>query len=195
MFKPGLVIAYPTETSYGLGCDPRDTKAVKRIFHIKGREKHKPVLLIASSMKQVMQVMDVSRFSSIAHKIFRQVAKKYWPGPVTLIVPVNKDAKLSSLVAPHAEVAIRITSSAFARALAKQQGFPIVSTSANKSGKKECRSARAIRKAFSVGGPMPDIILDDGALPRRIPSTIARIQNDGSIEIIRQGAVKLKLDL
>lgn len=190
MFASGHVIAYPTETSYGLGCDPRDVKAVSRIFKMKGRSDGKPVLLVAASIAQVTKVVDLSRFSPASRKTFNHLAKEYWPGALTIILPVKKSAKLARLVAPKGEIAIRVSSSPFASTLAKRHGFPIVSTSANRAGQEPCRSLSAIMKAFPADGLTPDIILDGGSLPRRKPSTLVRILQDGDIEVLRLGAIR-----
>src|SRR5260221_5994173 len=79
----GGVIAFPTETSYGLGCDPRNAKAVRRIFAIKGREKKKPLLLVASDLAQVRRVADL-RPTSYAP------ASQHWPGPLSPVLPPTK---------------------------------------------------------------------------------------------------------
>lgn len=175
VLKRGGVIAYPTETTYGLGCDPRNAKAIARIYRMKGREKKKPFLLVASSE---MQVRKVARLEGAT----RALANRYWPGPLTLVLPrVNGKGK----------IAIRVSSSPYVQSLCRAFGYPIVSTSANRSGEPECRSGRAVRRVFAAQKEKPDGILDTGALPRRKPSTIARVHSDGSVKILRQGAVRL----
>ncbi len=193
--KPGFtnkVIAYPTETTYGLGCDPRDTKAVRRVFRMKGRPDGKPVLLIAASMAQVNTVVDLSRLTPAARKTFAALTKKYWPGPVTLVLPAKRGIGLSRLIVPKQEVAIRVTSSPFAARVARSYGFPVVSTSANRSGQPPALCGKAVARAFA-NGPKPDHILDAGYRGSRKPSTIARIRPDGSIEVLRQGVIRLKI--
>jgi len=181
VLKNGGVIAYPTETAYGLGCDPRNRHAVQEIYRLKGRDRSKPLLLVASSLDQVKRV------ARIDGQVLR-MAKKYWPGPLTLILPLKKPSVLVPGIAAHGEVAIRVSSSPIVQMLTRTFGFPIVSTSANKSGQPEARSARSIREIF---GAKIHFLLDGGALPKRKLSTVARVKPDGSIEIVRAGAVNV----
>lgn len=174
VLRAGGVIAYPTETTYGLGCDPRNAKAVKRIYAIKGREKKKPLLLVAADMAQARRVADVSMLPSRL--------KCLWPGPVTFVLP-SKNGK--------GDVAVRVSSSRFVQRLTKAYGNPIIATSANKSGEPDCRSGRAVERAFRRAKNRPDLILDMGSLPRRKSSTVARIKPSGKLEVLRQGAVRL----
>lgn len=178
--RRGGVIAFPTETTYGLGCDPRDARAVRRIFKIKGRDSRNPLLLVASSWAQVERVAHLSA------KVKRFV-KTYWPGPLTLILPLRKEAGLVDGVAYKGEVSVRYSSSLTARRLARRFGFPIVATSANISGQPASRSAEEVR----VAGLEVDFVLDEGALPMRKPSTVARIGEDGTIDVVRRGAIPL----
>lgn len=110
VLKRDGVIAFPTETTYGIGCDPRKVRAVERIFAMKGRDAHKPILLVAGSWEQVERVAHVS-------KAAKRLAEKYWPGPLTLVLPVREEAGLAHGVAPQAEVAVRFSSSAIVQKL------------------------------------------------------------------------------
>jgi L-threonylcarbamoyladenylate synthase len=175
VLKRSGIIAYPTETTYGLGCDPRNAKAVRRIYAIKGREKKKPLLLVASSTQQVKKV------AKIVGKNLT-LANRFWPGPLTLVLPAKVGKK---------EVAIRISSSPLVQLLTGAHGFPIVSTSANKSGEEGCRSGRAIVAAFQNQKERPDLVIDVGSLPKRKASTIARVEEDGEVEVLRHGTVKI----
>lgn len=183
ILKRGGVIAFPTETTYGLGCDPRNAKAARQVFSIKGRKKKKPLLLVASDLAQVRRVVDVS---FIPKRLL-----KYWPGPLTLVLPVKKAARLQKLVAPKGDVAIRVSSSKFVQRLTSAFNFPIIATSANKSGEPDCRSGRAVKRTFRDAKNTPDLILDAGSLPRRRPSTVARVEVDGNVRILRQGGIRI----
>lgn len=183
VLKRGGVVAYPTETTYGLGCDPRNTKAVAKIYRIKGREKKKPLLLVAASVAQVKMIA-VLVGASLA------LARRYWPGPLTLVLPAKRTVH-GSRITVHGRLAIRVTSSSIANAIAKSFGFPIVSTSANRSGKADARSGRDIHRAFGTARHQPDLLLDAGTLPKRKPSTIVKAAPDGSFSTLRQGAVRL----
>ncbi len=182
ILRQGGVIAFPTETTYGLGCDPRNARAVGRIFKIKGRDSSNPLLLVAGSWAQVEQV---------AHLLanVRRFVRAYWPGALTLILPVREEARLVPGVVFNREVSIRYSSSATVRRLTRRFGFPIVATSANVSGQPASRSMDEVRAA----GLEVDFILDEGTLPTRKPSTVVRMHKTGQLEVVRLGAVLLKM--
>lgn len=179
VLRAGGVIAFPTETTYGLGCDPRNTPAVRRIFKLKERAPKKPLLLVAASVAQASKVVKLSA---------REIIAKHWPGPLTIILPIKRPTKLARGVVMKGEVAIRVSSHPLVQELARRFGFPIVATSANRSDQPAARSARAVHRAF---GDKLDLILDSGTLPKRRPSTVIRVKKDGSIEVIRAGAIRL----
>jgi L-threonylcarbamoyladenylate synthase len=181
--KRGEVVAFPTETVYGIGCDPLNVKAVNRIFAIKGRNERKPVQLIAGSMAHVMKIAEINEANAA-------VMKRWWPGPLTLLLPLKKGLKLAPRVSPRRTIGIRVSGDAFMRALALRFGRPIAATSANRSGHSPATSGRGVVKAF-VTDPMPDLLLDAGTIPKRRPTTVARIKGDGGIEVFRQGGVRL----
>jgi L-threonylcarbamoyladenylate synthase len=182
--KAGGVMAFPTETTYSLGCDPRNKKAVARIYRIKGRKKGKPFPLVAASVAQVRLIAHLPMGEGASP--LRKLMKHYWPGSLTLILNGT---------------AIRVSSHPLVRQITRAFGYPIIATSANKSGEPECRSGQAVIQIFCRGGVSPpgrdnrartpDLILDAGTLPRRKPSTIARVRQDGTIEVLRQGAIRL----
>lgn len=180
LLQKGGVIVFPTETTYGLGCDPRNIEAVERIFAIKGRDWKKPLLLVAGSWAQVEGVAHLSPKA-------RAFAREYWPGPLTLVLPKREDVALAPGVVMNEEVSIRYSSSEVVQRLTGAFGFPIIATSANLSGQPDNRSAQAVQEA----GLAVDYIFDGGNLPFSKPSTLARVQADGTIEVIREGAITL----
>lgn len=182
VLRQGGVIAFPTETTYGLGADPRNQKAVEQIYKIKGRDHKKPLLLVAGSWAQVELV---ARLSSKVHAFLKEGSR--WPGPLTIILPVKEEVHLVQGVAVNGEVSVRYSSSSTVRYLTRAFGFPIIATSANVSGQPDNHSAEGVR----ASGLQIDYIVDGGALPPSPPSTLARIHDDGHIEIIRQGAMRL----
>ena len=184
VLRLGGVIAYPTETVYGFGCDPRNQKAVDRLFRIKQREKGKPILLVVSSMAQVEKVAMVS--ASI-----KRFLKTVWPGALTAVLPLRPEIVLAKGISLNGEVAIRISSSPEVRALARGFGFPVTSTSANLSGEEPCRSAEQVVDTFLSRKDRPDLVLDGGRLPNRKASTIIRFLSGGKVEILRQGSVRI----
>ncbi len=178
------MVVYPTETAYGLGADAANQKAVDLVFKMKRRPKNKTLPLIASSLAMVKRYCQMSALEE-------KLAKKYWPGAVTLILDI-KDIKILDIkklargvIAPDKTVAIRVSSHPVARGLARGLGRPIVSTSANISGKGECYTVGA-----TPCGHPKIMIINIGRLPKRKPSTIVEIKN-GQITILRQGEIKL----
>jgi L-threonylcarbamoyladenylate synthase len=184
VLNSGGVIAIPTETVYGLACDPRNTNAVKKINAIKGRDDGKPLQLIAASFNQVNELSDLKPAEL-------KVAKKYWPGPLTLLVSLKDNIKLAPQVNPNKTIGIRITSSDIASAIIDAFGYPIAATSANRSGSQPAVSGRSVKMAFKNHENHPDYILDIGAINKNLPTTVASIAEDGKVTVYREGSIKL----
>ena len=180
--REGSVVAYPTDTAYGLAAVPSIPEAVAKIYAIKGRETGKPLPVIVSSLS------DADSLVSLLGKA-RKLAIKYWPGPLTVVAPLRSGGGRSLRALGLAETAaVRVPKSSWARALAKAAGGAITSTSANLSGQPAPYTAADVRRAFGARRHRPDIILDAGRLPPRAVSTIVRVVRD-KIKILRQGAI------
>lgn len=171
--KAGQVVAYPTETVYGLGADPFSEKALDRLFEIKGRDKSNPVLLIAADERQLLEV--VAEIPSEA----RACMEAFWPGPLCLLFPKKRRVP-EALTAGSDRVCVRQTSSKIARCLCLEVGHAITSSSANRSGKPPARSASEIEL------PGLAAIVDGGILPPALPSTI---YDPYANRILRAGAI------
>ncbi len=180
----GGIIAIPTETVYGFACDPRNFEAVKKIFVIKGRDDNKPLQLIASSFNQVQALADLTKSEL-------KIAQKYWPGPLTLLVKLKSDIKLAPQTCPNQIIGIRVTSSAITKAVIESFGYPIATTSANRSGMPPAISGLSIACSFQKHEQKLDYILDIGEIDKNLPSTVASIAKNGKVKIYRQGAIKL----
>jgi L-threonylcarbamoyladenylate synthase len=174
----GGTIVYPTETAYGLGGNFLDKKVRAKIFKLKQRPKNKALPVIVGDLKQAQKIV---KFDALSLTL----AKKYWPSPLTLILPVI-DQKLCGCKT----LAIRVSSFPWARNLAKILGKPLISTSANLSGAKTNYSLGSIVKSFKNQSAQPDLLFNSGRLPKYPPSTIVKITK-GKISIIRQGSVKI----
>lgn len=190
IFKMSKVFVYPTETSYGIGCDARDGVAVEKVFTIKGRDLNKPVPLIAADKEMVSKYVDsrVLRTPVVAHTL-----EVYWPGPLTLVLPASAYAKKQlafGIIAQDGTIAIRVPDHEIAREISRHIGAPIVATSANRSGEPACYSAASVRKIFKNAPVTPDVIIDEGRIPKRPASTIVRYVG-GVWSILRQGAITL----
>lgn len=194
ILKSGGVVAYPTDTAYGLGADSENEKAVLKIFKIKGRKKEKSLPLIAGNIKIVKKYAKLD-------EIFFQLAKKYWPGPLTLVLYPTALAKrkFAKQIFQNGKMAIRVPDCDIARKLSKALGRPITSTSANISGEPMCYSQKQIKEHFKGRKYQLDYILDGGQsacagrLKKSKPSTIIEVQN-GKIVILRKGGIKIKLN-
>lgn len=188
--KHGGVVMYPTDTAYGLAADIKNEKGIKKIFRIKGRMKNKTLPLIAGSIRTINECAAWTLLG-------RRLAKKYWPGPLTLILRIYPSANHSrsllryGTIARGGKIAIRVSDNKIARALSKSLGRPITSTSANKSENPECYSVADFLNQMAGEKALPDLILDAGRLPKRKASTIVDATGK-DMEIMREGAVKLK---
>lgn len=171
------VVVFPTDTAYALGCDATDPKAVRRIFGIKDREPGKALPMIVADMKMAKKF-----FLFSAHAL--RLAKRHWPGPLSIILPV-RGKKIARSALSMGTAAVRVPDSKIARGLSRMLGAPIIATSANVSGMPAAYSIRALSLPVKVP------IIDAGALPRRKASTIVRIAENGTVEVLRQGPIRL----
>lgn len=137
--RQGGIIAYPTEAVFGLGCDPRNESAVRRLLAIKRRPATKGVILIAADLEQLKPFIDPLDPQSLAR------LQATWPGPVTWLVPARYKAP-TWLRGGHPTLAVRVTAHPVASALCRACGTPLVSTSANLSGQPPARSAEQVRR-------------------------------------------------
>lgn len=181
VLKNGGVIVFPTETAYGLGCDACLSHAVEKVAHIKGRDVWKTPPLIAADLAMV------ERYVVLSDRL-RRLAKRFWPGPLTIVAPVKEGTDLSPLVIREGTVAIRVSADPTARALSRAIGAPLVATSANSSGQDTCYRLEDVRAQLGTQLPQPDFFVDGNALEVRPTSTII-CEKDGEIVVIRQGNI------
>jgi L-threonylcarbamoyladenylate synthase len=175
------VVAYPTETFYGLAVKFNDEDALMKLYELKGRPKNKPLPLIVGSEKLINTV------AASLNNIESALAEKFWPGPLTLLL--NAKAGLSKfIVSDNGKVALRIPGESLAFSLAKELAYPIIATSANPSGKTPPQDANTVRKYFN---DKLDLIIDGGKTKGGLPSTIVSA-TESSIEILRAGVVDEK---
>ena len=146
----GGVLAYPTEGVYGLGCDPSNQSAVLRILQIKERPIEKGLILIAADLVQLKPWVGPLEQNLMARVL------NTWPGPVTWLVPARPEVPLW-LRGTHQSLAVRVTAHPLAASLCREVGYPLVSTSANRSGQEPARTAAAVRVAL---GSHIDGVLD-----------------------------------
>ena len=178
--KSGQVLGMPTDTFYGLAADPFNLRAVERVYEIKSRSRHKPLsLLIESEDQAEMLARDPLPDS------FYILARKFWPGPLTIIVPAASRLPLK-VTANTGNIAIRIPEAKIPLQVIRAAGVPITATSANLSGQRECTTAGAVREQLQERIP---IIVDGGPSPRSVSSTIVDLSEDRGWRLLREGAI------
>jgi L-threonylcarbamoyladenylate synthase len=160
MIRDGLVVAYPTDTLYGLAVDPRQAAAVLRLFALKGRADTSPLTLIAADLSQVRAAGEMS---SVAERL----ATRWWPGPLTILITARAIVAAETLAGGRT-VGVRIPNDRVATALAREAGFCVTATSANRSGATAASTPAAVADAL----PDLDAVLDAGPAPGGPPSTI-----------------------
>lgn len=179
ILRRGGLVAFPTETVYGLGADAGDDKAVASIFAAKGRPRFNPLIV------HVTDLAEAETFVTIP-SLARELADAFWPGALTLVLPRKPDARLSLLVSAGLDtVAIRVPSHPLAHRLIETAGCPIAAPSANTSG--EVSPTTAAHVAQSLGENV-DLILDGGPTAHGIESTVIGFEN-GKPVMLRPGAV------
>jgi L-threonylcarbamoyladenylate synthase len=177
VIEQGGIVAYPTDTLYGLAVDPRNDTAVARLFAVKGRHAAKAISLIAATIEQVMAAATLTSDDE-------RLARAFWPGPLTLLL-APRASLVPRLTAEGPTVGVRIPAHAIARALAARAGFAITATSANRAG----RPAAVTSDEVAAGlGDDVDLILDAGPTVGGPPSTIVATGPSGP-KLVRVGAV------
>jgi len=173
--RQGGVIIYPTDTTYGIGCDIFNRKGVKKIFQIKQRDARKPFSFICSDMAEVSNYAQVSNFAF-------KIMKRHLPGPYTFVLEATKIVP-DSLSTKQKTVGVRIPANPICQAIVRELGHPLVTTSANISGEHPPQDPVLINEKM---GRMVDLVIDGGIAMSEASTVISLL--DDEIEIIRQGA-------
>ena len=169
MLAEGRLVAFPTETVYGIGCNAADPEAMARLMEVKRRAPDKPFSI------HIGRVEDMARHVEHVPPIAGKLVLRYWPGPLTIVFPTEDGAG----------VGLRMPSNQIALALLRRTPVPVVAPSANRSGETPAKSAQDVADAL---GDDLDLILDGGATTLKQASTVLRVTDDGW-EILRQGSV------
>jgi len=181
IWRAGGLVAFPTETVYGLGTNARDDRAVAGIFEAKGRPRFNPLIVHADSIMRAREVVIWSDDAEIA-------ASAFWPGPLTLVLPLRDDAGLSPLVTAGLDtVAVRVPAHPVARALLAEFGGPVAAPSANPSGRISPTEARHVLTGLE--GRIAAVV-DDGPCPVGVESTILGLA--GAPTLLRPGGVPVE---
>jgi L-threonylcarbamoyladenylate synthase len=177
IIKNGGVVVFPTDTIYGIGCDPRNDSAVERIFKIKGRDEKKPLPVLTYSIQDAEKIVSLGRAGMI-------LAEKYWPGALTIVAPLI-DKKISrGVTTDNSNLAVRVPANSCVLSLLQQCRY-LVGTSANISGGKSSNSAQEVLGSGLDGF---DALLDGGGVGG-IESTIVDMTG-AEPRILREGAIK-----
>lgn len=178
VLNDGGIVAYPTETFYGLGVKFDKENSLKKLFELKKRQEEKPMPLIIGSRASM------SMIAASINEIAESLMDKFWPGPLTLILEAKKGLS-PYLTADTGRIAVRIPGESAALYLVREAGFPITATSANPSGIPPAEDAETVIKYF---GEKIDLIIDGGKTPGGLPSTIVDAAGK-SIKIVREGVI------
>lgn len=178
VIKAGGVIAYPTDTFYGLGADPRNSRAVSSVFAIKGRSTDQPILLLLHDRSEV------AAWASAITPSAERLMDRFWPGPLTLVFTARSDI-FPELTGGTGTIGLRVPGSEVTRALLAQTGKALTGTSANRSGSASPRTAEEVMREL---GDRVDLVLDGGVSAAERPSTVVDVTTEPP-RIIRMGAV------
>ena len=204
----GQTVVFPTETSYGLGCDATNQQAVDKLFKIKGRPSDKPLLVVVPSVEMAKQ-------SLVWNDALEKISKQYWPssakastfanasvdksegkpGALTVVgsykLPATSYQLATGVVSQDNTLAIRVTAHPLLKSITEMMGRPLVATSANVADAGEIYNSADIVSQFKNRDIQPDIVLNYGELPKRPPSTIVSVVRN-ELKIIRQGEIVIE---
>jgi len=171
----GKIVVFPTDTVYGLGCDPYNHNAVTSLYEIKKRKKTKPFPILGLSKTELEKIAE---FNTLEEKI----AEKFWPGPITLILKI-KDKEIQKSLDLEGKIAVRVPNNQCILALLKECKL-LVGTSANISGTTPFNDPKECSKNLSGY----DLLIDGGIISGQGESTIVEIENN-DVKILRKGSV------
>lgn len=180
VISSGGIIVYPTDTFYGLGADPRNPVAVKKLYSIKGRQEDQPILLL------IPDQIVVKDWAAEITLQAEQLMKKFWPGPLTLVFKAKGDV-IPELTAGTNAIGLRVPGSALTRQLLAYLGGALTGTSANISGGRSMETAEGAGETI---GDRVDLVLDGGRTAGGRPSTVVDARTDQP-KVIREGAATL----
>lgn len=174
----GGVIAFPTDTVYGIGASLDHPESLRRIYDLKGRAPDKPLPILIARIEML------DKLSPDVDERLVDLAERFWPGALTIVIPAA-DHLPAEVKAPDNTIGVRLPNHSIPLTIAERAGGAIATTSANISGQNAAHAASEIRDAF---GSSIDIILDGGFAPQENASTVIRIV-DGNIMVLREGVI------
>lgn len=180
ILEAGHLVAFPTDTVYGLGAKVTDSRAIERLYHVKGRSTAKGIPIL------IADISDLSMLAARVPPTAQELIDAYWPGPLTVILRGKQD--LPANLSPDDTFAVRMPDNEIARRFIRAAGGAVATTSANRSGKPPALSAEEVIEAL---GTDIEAVLDGGPVSIGIASTIIDFVSD-SPKIIRQGPIRLE---
>jgi L-threonylcarbamoyladenylate synthase len=165
VLRRGGVVAFPTDTVYGLGAHSHSAEAIEKLYQVKDRQHQKAIPLL------IAQAGDIPKVAVQVPEIAWRLAERFWPGPVTLVLP-KADTVLDVLTGGSVSVAVRVPAHQVALQLIAMLGVPLAATSANLSGQPEAVTAEEVREAL---GERVRLILDGGRCPGGVASTVVDV--------------------
>jgi L-threonylcarbamoyladenylate synthase len=177
----GGIIAFPTDTAYGLAVDPSNDNAVDRLFQVKGRPETKPILLLVDCLQMAESIGEPV-------DIFYEVAERFWPGPLTLILKARASLPVKVTAGTHT-IGIRWPVAVFATTLIDRFGRPITATSANRSGMPAAVTPDEVRAQLDDA---VDAVVDGGTLATRMGSTVLDLTVDPPM-VLREGPITFEM--
>lgn len=174
----GGVIAFPTDTVYGMGASLEHPSALRRIYDLKGRAPDQPLPIL------IAQLHMLDKLSPEIDERLIDLAEQFWPGALTIVLPAA-DHLPAEVKAPDNTIGVRLPNHSIPLTIAERAGGAIATTSANISGQNPAHAAKEIQDAFGNG---IDVVLDGGFTPQENPSTVVRMV-DGEIVILREGVI------
>jgi L-threonylcarbamoyladenylate synthase len=176
--RMGGIVAFPTETFYGLAVDPLNEEALERLFQLKERSYDSPFLVLIDRIDKLPQLVKGTP------ELYRKIIEDFWPGPITLIFDGQEELPVL-LTDANGTIGVRLSSHPVARRLAAAVGGIITGTSANPSGQPAAISSSQVKEMFPVG---VDFVINGGVVPGGPGSTIIGIDGSG-LKLIRDGSI------
>jgi len=179
--KAGGVIVFPTDTVYGIGCDPLNDESVKRIYEIKKRF-GKPMPILAKDLNDVERIAEMN-------EIEFEIVSKLWPGQLTILLKAKPSFRISRLMSEDRRIGVRIPASLQTLTIIEESGGLLVGTSANISGLPPPQSIQELDEEIlrSV-----DLVIDGGRCLIRKPSTVVRLVDEDRLRILRLGSITVE---
>ena len=177
VIRRGGIVAFPTDTVYGLGVDVFNEEAVRKVYRVKGREEQKPIGILISDESELCDLVGEVPESA------KLLMRKFWPGALTLILSAEGVTNL--LTANSGTIGVRISDNRIALSLVRESGVPVTSTSANLSGH---ASASCVEEVLGELDGKIDMVIDGGSLDSSVPSTVVDLTK-GDLRILREGKV------